>query len=349
MRRTIRTDDLAFLRAHAVDDVIAVCVLVALGIPESTVYRRCRARGPWQLLAPGVVLLSTGTPTRRQRLRAALLHGGPGAVVTGLDAARAHGLRRGELPEYVHVLIPGTRQVRSVRDIVVERTGRLTPNPLIRDDLPVASLERCVLDAVRRLRDESDIAAILTEPVQRRMVLKETLEDELEQGCRKGSATPRKVLRGIRGGVRSAAEFDVRTWWLSQPELDPEVLFDVALFDDHGAFLGIADVYDEEIGLVVPVDSVEQHFATPEQVALDGPGHVASGCGRPCLIRRRRSGFPATGCQQRRSACTKGLENSQRRANDDTRRPTIVRAFRQPLDATLGRSVVGVRITRRIS
>jgi hypothetical protein len=271
----IRTDDLAFLRAHAVDDVIAVCVLVALGIPESTVYRRCRARGPWQLLAPGVVLLSTGTPTRRQRLRAALLHGGPGAVVTGLDAARAHGLRRGELPEYVHVLIPGTRQVRSVRDIVVERTGRLTPNPLIRDDLPVASLERCVLDAVRRLRDESDIAAILTEPVQRRMVLKETLEDELEQGCRKGSATPRKVLRGIRGGVRSAAEFDVRTWWLSQPELDPEVLFDVALFDDHGAFLGIADVYDEEIGLVVPVDSVEQHFATPEQVALTERQHRA--------------------------------------------------------------------------
>jgi hypothetical protein len=263
MRRNIRTDDLAFLRAHAVDDVIAVCVLVALGVPETTVYRRCRAGGPWQLLAPGIVLLSTGTPTRRQYLRAALLHGGAGTLVTGLDAARAHGLRRGDLPEHVHVLIPGARQVRSVRNIVVERSQRLPPKPLVRDGLPVVPLERCVLDAVRRLRDESDIAAILTEPVQRRMVLKETLEDELDAGCRKGSATPRKVLRAIRAGVRSAAEFDVRTWWLSRPELAPP-LFNVALFDERQTFLGIADVYDEEVGLVVPVDSVEQHFATPD-------------------------------------------------------------------------------------
>jgi hypothetical protein len=274
MRRRPRIDDLDYLRAHAVDGVIAVCVLVALGIPESTVYRRCRAGGPWQLLAPGVVLLNTGTPTRRQYLRAALVHGGVGTVVTGLDAARAHGLRRGELPEHVHVLIPGGRQVRSVRNIVVERSCRIPTSPLVRDGLPVAPLERCVLDAVRRLRDESDIAAILTEPVQRRMVLKETLEDELEAGCRKGTATPRKILRAIRDGVRSAAEFDVRTWWLSQPELGP-ALFNVALFDEQQTLLGIADVFDEETGLVVPVDSVEQHFSTPQQVALTERQHRA--------------------------------------------------------------------------
>lgn len=254
------------------DDVIETRVLVQIGMSESTVYRRCRANGPWQLLAPATVLLSNGIPTRRQLLRAALLHAGPGAMITGLDAARALGLRRGELPAHVHVLIPEARQVRSVRNIVVERTERLPTPPLVRAGLPVAPIERCVLDAVRRLRDESDIAAILTEPVQRRMVLKETLEDELERGCRKGSATPRKVLRGIRSGVRSAAEFDVREWWLSRPELDP-VLFNVALFDEHGTHLGIADIYDEEIGLVVPVDSVEQHFATPDQVALTERQH----------------------------------------------------------------------------
>jgi hypothetical protein len=51
-----------------------------------------------------------------------------------------------------------------------------------------------------------------------------------------------------------------------------------------------------------------------------------------------------------RNSGTQGPDpDRQRRANDDTRRPTIVRAFRQPLDATLGRSVVGVRMTRRIS
>ncbi len=138
----------------------------------------------------------------------------------------------------------------------------------------MAPIERCILDAVRRLRNESDIAALMTEPVQRRMVLKEALEDELESGCRKGSATPRKVLRAIGAGVRSAAEHEVREWWLAQPELAP-VLMNVSLFDEDGGFLGIADIHDEETGLVVAVDSVEQHFATPEQVALTERQHRA--------------------------------------------------------------------------
>jgi hypothetical protein len=62
----------------------------------------------------------------------------------------------------VHVLIPESRQVRSVRNVVVERTERPPTPPLVRDGLSVAPIERCILDAVRRLRDESDIAAILT-------------------------------------------------------------------------------------------------------------------------------------------------------------------------------------------
>jgi hypothetical protein len=274
MRCNLRTNDLGYLKSFAIDDVITAQELVRLGVAESTVYRRCRPGGPWQLLAPGVVLLNNGTPTRRQLVQAALLHAGADAMVTGLDAARAHGLRRGELPAHVHVLIPETRQVRSVRNIVVERTERLPTPPLVRDGLPVAPIQRCILDAVRRLRKESDIAALMTEPVQRRMILKETLEDELERGCRRGTATPRKVLRAINDGVRSAAEFDVRGWWLSQPELDP-VRFNVALFDEHGTFLGIADIYAEDVGLVVPVDSVEQHFTTPEQVALTERQHRA--------------------------------------------------------------------------
>ena len=271
MRHNPRTDDFAYIRSFALDNVISVIALMRLGLSESTIYRRCRANGPWQLLAPGTVLLTNGTPTRRQLLRAALLHAGPEAIVTGLDAARAQGLRRGELPDHVHVLIHGARQVRSVRLIIVERTKRLPP-PLQRDGLPVAPISRCVLDAVRRMRDESDIAALLTEPVQRRMILPETFRAELDAGCRKGSATPRAVLRAIEQGVRSAAEFEVRRWWLSQPELGP-VLMNVALFDEDGTPLGIADIYDEETGLVVAIDSVEQHFATPEQVALTERQH----------------------------------------------------------------------------
>lgn len=264
MRRNPHTDDLTYLRTFADDDVIAVVELIRLGVPETTIYRRCRPGGPWRLLAPGVVLLATGVPTRRQRLHAALLHGGRDAVLTGLDAARLHGLRRGTVPDDVHVLIPGERQVRSVRHVLVERSTRLPP-PVVIDGLPAAPVDRCVLDAVRRLADRSEIAAVLTEPVQRRMVTREALEEELDSGCRRGSAVPRSVLRAIAAGVRSPAEFAAREWWLAYPELGT-VLFNVALLDGRGRFLGVADVFDPEIGLVGQVDSTEHHFMTPEQV-----------------------------------------------------------------------------------
>jgi hypothetical protein len=59
------------LIAAAVDRVIRARHLVELGVPETTVYRRCRDGGPWQLLAPGIVLMATGRiphPTSSQPL-----------------------------------------------------------------------------------------------------------------------------------------------------------------------------------------------------------------------------------------------------------------------------------------
>lgn len=264
MRRGSWAHDLDRIRAAAVDETIHVRTLMGLGMPESTAYRRCRDDGPWTLMAPATIRLSTGTPTRRQLVRAALVYAGDLAVVTGLDAARAHQLRRGELPEAVHLLVPEGMRVQSTPTIRIERTKRLSP-ALLRDDLPVAPLERCVLDAVRKMRDRSDIAAILTEPVQRRMVLADTLLEELDAGSRRGSAIPRAVLRAVADGVRSAAEFDFHTWWSRHPDLPSGVVFNVRISNAAG-LLGIADAYLPEIGLVLPIDSVEQHFATPDQV-----------------------------------------------------------------------------------
>ena len=252
------------IRAAAVDDVIRASALIALGVPERTVYRRCLPGGPWQLLAAGVVLLSNGVPTRRQRLLGALAHGGKDAQLTGLDGARLHGLRRGELPEAVHILIPAEHRAQSTQFITVERTKRLLP-VRIRDGLRVAPMERCLLDRVRRMRSPTEIAALLTEPVQRSMLPMAALREELDAGCRKGSAVPRAVLGAVTGGVRSPAEFDVRAWWLTQASLPGNVLFNVRV-THHSTFLGVADALVPDIGLVAPIDSVEHHFMTPEQV-----------------------------------------------------------------------------------
>ncbi|WP_245732987.1 hypothetical protein [Lentzea jiangxiensis] len=78
--------------------------LKSLGV--SNPWRQCAAGGPWQRMYPGVVLLHNGPPTPDQHLTAALLRAGPGAVVTGAEACRRHGLpARGQ---EIHLLVPGS-------------------------------------------------------------------------------------------------------------------------------------------------------------------------------------------------------------------------------------------------
>ncbi|GAA4886899.1 hypothetical protein [Actinomycetospora straminea] len=271
------------LWAASNEGVIAVRELELLGVPEATAYRRCRHGGPWQRLGPGIVALHNGAPTWRQLLIAGLLHGGPDALITGRAALRLHGLRHGPAPEKVHLLIPHPRQVRSWRTFHVERTSRM-PWAVERGGLPVAPLTRALLDEARLMTDPTAIAGLLAEPVQRWLVTPAALLEELDAGCRKGSAAPRAVLRAVAAGVRSAAEFDARSWWLAQSELPP-ARFNVRVRDLSGRTVGVVDALVEDVGLAWEIDSVEHHFATPDQVeatarrqrALRGVGlHVVS-------------------------------------------------------------------------
>jgi hypothetical protein len=255
---------MALLRAASWDLVISVPELVRLGVPERTAYRRTQEDGPWTLLAPATILLGDGEPTLRQKQIAAVLHGGPHAVLTGLDAAHLQGLHRGGEPEKQHLLIPIHQKIQSVGFVLVERTKNMPP-ARERDGLPVAPVARAVLDHVRRLKDLEQIAAILTEPVQRRMVLRETLLAELDAGTRRGTAAPRRVLRTIADGVESPKEFGFYEFWTSLPDL-PHVRGNVPVYDLDGRLVGIADFLVDEYGFAWECDSVEAHFATPDQV-----------------------------------------------------------------------------------
>ncbi len=264
MRRGKWADDLERLIEASWERVISVSELVRLDVPERTAYRRTLADGPWLLMLPATILLSNGEPTFRQWQIAALIHAGPEAVLTGLGGARLHGLHRGGEPEKHHVLIPATRNVKSCGPVIVERTTRPVKR-LERDGLPVAPIARCLLDHVRRMKDEQEIAALLTEPVQRRMVLKETLDAELEMGTRKGSAAPRRVLRVVAAGVESPTEFRYYEFWAALPGL-PALRCNVPVYDLDGAQLAIVDFLADEVGFVWESDSVQEHFATPDQV-----------------------------------------------------------------------------------
>ncbi|MEJ2868899.1 hypothetical protein WCD74_14095 [Actinomycetospora sp. OC33-EN08] len=264
MRRGDWAREMAAIREAADDDVIAVLRLEKLGVPQRTSYRRCQEDGPWLPMLPGILKLTTGPPTRRQRQIAALLHAGEGAMITGPGGLRLHGMRRAEETDTVHVLVDWSRQVRSTGFAVIERTSRL-PEPQQRDGLAVAPLVRCLTDTVRRIKNENALSALLTEPVQRRLLLVDEIREELDAGCRRGTAAPRAVLGAVARGVRSPAEFDALEFWDSLglgpaewniPLLDPEDL----------SLIAVPDAVVRKVGFAWEIDSVEEHFATIQQV-----------------------------------------------------------------------------------
>lgn len=264
MRRGAWAEDMAALRREADDDVIAVRRLEQLGVPQRTSYRRCQQDGPWWWLLPGIVKLTSGPPTWRQMLVAALLHAGDDAVITGLAGLRLHRLRRIEEPPSIHLLVPWTRQVRSHGFALIERTKRMPPR-VERDGLPVAHLVRCLTDTVRRMKDHDRISALITDPVQRELLVVEQIHDELEAGCRRGTAAPRAVLGAVRLGVRSPAEFGAFEFWNSHDF--PEALWNIPLLaPGDRSLIAIPDALVKDVGFAWEQDSVQEHFATRAQV-----------------------------------------------------------------------------------
>lgn len=259
----------ASLRGVFAHDVASVRELVSAGVPERTIYNRCLDGGPWQRLLPGIVQLSTGPPTDGQLVRAALLLGGAQCLITGIEACRRYGIRRGPVrrsaergqPMVIQILVPSSRQVRSVGHVHVERTNRM-PAPYVRDGIPLAPPDRACIDAVRRLRSAGEIAELLSDAVQRRLCTISALCVELDAGSRRGTAMPRAVLRELSAGARSAAEAAARRLWISAGL--PDAAWNVEVRDQDGRFIGIADCWVDDVAMVWEIESSEWHLGPEE-------------------------------------------------------------------------------------
>lgn len=298
---TGNSPSLSALRRSFPDGVATAAQLVAAGVPERTVYHRCLEGGPWQLILPGVILLFTGHPTRRQQVQAAVLLGGPDALVTGLEACRRHGIRRGpagrpsirDVVEEVHLLVPERRQVRAVGFVHVERTIRL-PDAVRRNGIPLAPVVRACLDAARRLRAEGDVAELLSEAVQRGLCSVSALGHELEAGSRRGTAIPRRVLKGVADGVRSAAELAARELWRSTGL--PQPWWNATVHTARGTFLGVVDCWLDDVAMAWEIESTEWHIRpadhdrTVDRAARLTAAGVVYTASKPRKIRLDRAG-----------------------------------------------------------
>ncbi len=223
---------------------------------RSSVYRRCLPGGPWRRLLPGIILLHPTEPTDEQRLRAALIRGGGGAVLTGLWALRRQGLQDFPEPAEVHILVPDEREITSCGFVLVERTTRL-PTPVTRNGLPVAPVHRAALDAARRIRDFDTVQALLAEAVQRRRCTPAQLEKELRLGSQRGSALARRALQAILGGAESVAEAEA--WEIWKLAGLPPAAWNIRVFDEHGEFIAKPDAWCDDVAFAWEIDSRKWH------------------------------------------------------------------------------------------
>jgi len=240
----------------APDNVTTIAELRALGVTNHAITTRCRPSGPWQRLLPGVVLMSAGRPTRRQRLRAAIAYAGPNSVVSGIDAMRAYDVDVPLLPD-VLVLAPAARRLVSRAYLTVERTTR-PPDPAFRAGLPYAPLARATLDAARRVADGDQLRVLLTSAVGQCTV--DELRAELDAGSQRGSAAVRALLTpDLTDDADVVPDVVTLARRLLRYTALPPARWHVPVHDETGMLLGIPDAWWPEVGLAWDVSPHARH------------------------------------------------------------------------------------------
>ena len=147
-------------------DVIARYQALAAGLSDNALRHRLRPGGPWRSLLPGVYVAATGMPTIVQQEMAALLHAGPGSVITGPAAVRYHRIR-GPAADVIDVLLPASRKRRDAAFVRLHRTSRVPGRISKFGPLHYALPARAVADAVRDLASLRDVRALVADAVQR--------------------------------------------------------------------------------------------------------------------------------------------------------------------------------------
>jgi len=230
--------------------------LAVAGITRAQLRWRLDRR--WRVVLPGVISTFTGNLDPHQRLVAASLYAGPGAVVTSSTAARWRGLRNVDGTDTIHIAVPAARYARSVGPVQVRRTVNPDRHPWQRGPLFIASPGRTIADAVRDARGKREAAALVIEAVQRGLVNLPSLERELELGPRAGSTLLRTAMEAARTAAWSVPEHELLSLVRTSQRL-PEVWANPVLVAGDGTLLPHPDLWVDEVALAIQVHSWLHH------------------------------------------------------------------------------------------
>ncbi|MEV0391623.1 hypothetical protein [Polymorphospora rubra] len=190
------------------------------------------AGGRWQRICRGVLLGRPGQITREQHHWVAVLAAGPGAVLAGLAAARAGGLRLDPRHDVVDVLVPAGRRRADLLGrlplglpaVRVRRTGALPVRDRQRGRPDRTSMARSVVDAAQWASTDDDARTVVAAACQQRR----TTPGEILTVLGRMPRTRRRALavrtaNDVAGGAQALSEIDFvrlcRRYLLPRPDL----------------------------------------------------------------------------------------------------------------------------------
>ncbi|MGK5671480.1 endonuclease domain-containing protein [Micromonospora sp. URMC 106] len=167
------------------------------------------ASGRWRQVHRAVFVAHNGPIGPAQLRWIAVLAGGPGAMLGGLTAAQAGGLR-GFSGLVIHLLLPAARRRDLPQGVLAHRTTHLPERDILAAGQPRRTTPaRSIVDAAQWARTDAEARAIVAAGFQQRVVYEEDLREVIDRMPR---LRRRKLILAVAtdaaGGAHSLAELD---------------------------------------------------------------------------------------------------------------------------------------------
>lgn len=186
--------------------VLNIAQLLSAGITRAAASAWVR-QGRWQRVHRGVYAAFSGEPLRDAVLWAAVLAGGPGAMLSYHTAAELQGLRN-EPSQSIHVTVPWERRVERGPGLVVHRSARACAAVHPARTPPQTRVEETILDLACASTKLDSACGWVTAGIGRRLTNEARLRQAMAQrGKVRWRPELEELLSPVANGVHSPLEW----------------------------------------------------------------------------------------------------------------------------------------------
>jgi len=211
--------------------------------------------GRWVRAGRHTVVIGTHAPTGKSLLWRAVWESASGAVLDGVSALVAVGLKGFE-PDAIDVSIPANNRHHRVDGVSLHR--RRVLGPVTSAGIPRAKPEQATIRAARWARSDRQAALLICLPIQQRLTTPRRLLDAWRtMGSGPRQTFLRLVVRDVCDGAHSLGELDFATLCRARGLTEPSRQA-VRTLPRGRVYL---DVAWDDIGLVVEIDGGHHAWA----------------------------------------------------------------------------------------